>query len=86
MLRIAMSILWPAFLAAALAEAAFFALIDPRDLGHLGLLARLGSLGGQAAEPAAVYTIGFFFFWTLCSLASMITYYLVVVPDEERAL
>jgi len=77
MLRIAMRVLWPAFMAASLAEASFFALIDPREAVHLG---------DRVLEPAAVYTIGFFFFWTLCSLASLITYYLVVVPDEERPL
>ena len=33
--------------------------------------------------PMAVYSVGFFFFWCLCALASMLTYYLVVVPDEQ---
>lgn len=76
-MRMAMKVFWPAFMAASMAEAAFFALIDPREAVHVGEC---------VLEPAAVYTLGFFFFWTLCSLASMITYYLVVVPDEDRPL
>ncbi len=75
--RIAMRVLWPAFLAACLAEAAFFALFDPAQVLRLGDL---------VLEPAAVYTAGFFFFWVVCALASVITYYLVVVPDDDRAL
>ena len=49
MLQRAMIILWPSFLAASLAEAAFFALVDPREWEH-------------ALSPNAVYTLGFFFF------------------------
>lgn len=68
MLQRAMIILWPGFLAAALAEAAFFALVDPREWAH-------------ALSPNAVYTLGFFFFWTVCSLASLLTHYLATTPD-----
>lgn len=34
--------------------------------------------------PIAGYTIGFFFFWIFCSLASMLTYYLANVPNERH--
>ena len=72
MKRLAMIVLWPSFLAAALAEACFFALFDPSELG------RVDGLG-----PMSIYGIGFFLFWTLCALASMLTCCLARMPDGE---
>lgn len=69
MRRLAMTVLWPSFLAAAMAEGLFFSLFEPDAL--------------WAMPPVAVYSIGFFFFWTLCALASMLTYYLVTVPEDH---
>lgn len=69
MRRLAMIVLWPSFLAAAMAEGMFFSVFSPEVLSMV--------------EPMAVYTIGFFFFWCLSALASMLTCYLLVVPDEE---
>ena len=69
MRRLAMTVLWPSFLAAAMAEGCFFSLFAPDAL--------------WALAPMAVYSIGFFFFWTLCALASMLTYYLVTVPEDH---
>ena len=68
--RMAMSVLWPAFLAAALAEACFFSFFEPEAL--------------SALAPMAVYSIGFFFFWTFCTLASLLTAYLITVPDDAQ--
>jgi hypothetical protein len=77
MLRLAMTTLWPSFLVAILAEGFFFSLFDPLELLHLG-----GDTGIHL--PAiAVYTIGFFFFWGFCALASMLTYYLANVPNDK---
>ena len=73
MRRLAMTVLWPSFLAAAMAEGCFFSLFAPDLLGTLPVLA-----------PMAVYSIGFFLFWTLCALASMLTYYLVTVPEDHN--
>ncbi|MDL2354830.1 MAG: hypothetical protein QFF03_06200 [Pseudomonadota bacterium] len=75
MTRIAMTVLWPSFLAAALAEGVFFSLFDPEELAHLG---------GAGLSAQAVYTIGFFLFWSLCALASMLTCYLIVVPAADQ--
>lgn len=69
-----MSILWPSFLVAIVAEGCFFSLFDPGDL--------LGHFNGEL-PPIAGYTIGFFFFWLFCSLASMLTYYLANVPNDR---
>ena len=66
--RLAMSVLWPSFLAAALAEGCFFSLVEPDVL--------------SALAPMAVYSLGFFFFWTFCALGSLLTAYLVTVPDD----
>ena len=76
MLRLAMIILWPSFLIAIVAEGCFFSFFDPHELMFIG---------GHFELPAiAGYTIGFFFFWIFCSLASMLTYYLAVVPDDHQ--
>jgi hypothetical protein len=75
MTRMAMTVLWPSFLAAALAEGVIFSLIDPADLGHLG---------GAGLSPMAVYSLGFFLLWSLCALASLLTCYLVLVPAAGK--
>lgn len=73
MRRLAMTVLWPSFMAAAMAEGLFFSLFEPDALPALPPL-----------PPLAVYSMGFFFFWTLCALASMLTYYLVTVPEDHN--
>jgi len=76
MLRLALTILWPSFLVAIVAEGFFFSLFDPHELTLLGSQMELTAIGA--------YTIGFFFFWIFCSLASMLTYYLISVPREPQ--
>jgi hypothetical protein len=83
MMRRAMSILWPSFLAAALAELCFFAVFDPRELGQLRQLHQLSET--HALAPMAIYSIVFLLFWSLCTLASMLTCYLLTVPPDDRA-
>lgn len=68
MLRLLMTILWPSFLVAIVAEGCFFSLFDPNELSLLDSQVDL--------TPIAAYTIGFFFFWAFCSLASGLTCYL----------
>jgi hypothetical protein len=75
MTRMAMTVLWPSFLAAALAEGVIFSLLDPVELGHLC---------GAGLSPMAVCSAGFFLFWSLCALASLLTCYLVVVPAGDK--
>jgi hypothetical protein len=70
----AMAVLWPSFLTAALAEACFFSLFDPAELGQIN---------GAGLSAMAVYSVGFFLFWSLCALASMLTCYLVVPAGEN---
>ena len=75
MMRLAIGILWPSFLVAIVAEGFFFSMFDPRDLM---------SFAGHELSPMAGYTIGFFFFWIFCALASMLTIYLVKTPNDSH--
>jgi hypothetical protein len=76
MLRLAMVILWPSFLVAALAEGFFFSLLDPNDI----------QLGGMQLplQPLAAYTLGFLMFWLFCALACMLSLYLANVPSDRN--
>jgi len=69
MLKLAMAVLWPSFMAAILAEGFFFSMFDPADLMMVG--------GHMDIPPIGAYTIGFFFFWSFGALASMLSLYLV---------
>jgi Na+-driven multidrug efflux pump len=69
MLKLAMAVLWPSFVAAIMAEGCFFSLFDPVDLMMVG--------GYTDLPPIAAYTIGFFFFWIFGALTSVLSLYLV---------
>jgi hypothetical protein len=68
--------LWPSFLAAAVATMFFFAFFDP------------SMFGAGATPPAwlddrmAGYAVGFFFFWAITTLSSVLTLYLVRTAHE----
>lgn len=62
-------VLWPSFVAAAIAEAVFFVLIDPRQLYLLGEPVEFSA--------TATYSIGFFLFWLVCAAASLMTYFML---------
>ncbi|KRG77569.1 hypothetical protein ABB30_06990 [Stenotrophomonas ginsengisoli] len=66
-LRTAGLILWPAFVAAALATGVFFTLIDPLALAAI-------SWPAVASSRITGYSLGFFMFWAVASLASAITW------------
>ena len=53
----------------------FFSLFDPVDLLLVG--------GHVDLPPIAAYTIGFFFFWSFCSLAAMLSCYLLRTEDGQ---
>jgi len=63
-------VVWPSFLVAAVATMICFAFIDPMLVGH-----------DDYPPPAFAsretgYAIGFFFFWLISALASLLTLYL----------
>ncbi len=76
MVRLALLILWPSFLVAILAEGFFFSLFDPADLMLVG--------GHVDLPPIAAYTMGFFFFWSFCAIASMISIYLIRTEAQNQ--
>jgi hypothetical protein len=75
MSRVALQILWPAFLMAGVLEVLVFALVDPRDLHWLG---------GAPIEASrqAVYTLAFLAFWAVIAAAGAITALLLARGDE----
>jgi hypothetical protein len=70
------AVLWPAFLMAGAATILFFTVFDPLDLLPLGDQTRISRLG--------IYTIGFFLFWILMALSSLLTLYFVQPSDSAR--
>ena len=76
MLKLAMAVLWPSFMAAIMAEGFFFSMFDPVDLMMVG--------GHIALPPIAAYTIGFFFFWSFGALASMLSLYLIRTENPAQ--
>ncbi len=67
-------VLWPAFIAAGIAEVVFFTVIDPKQL----------YLFGQSVELAATatYSIGFLMFWLICAGSSLMTY--LMLPQSVK--
>lgn len=70
-------LLWASFLAACVATLFFFAYFDPVLLAH------------DVAPPAWLadrmtgYTVGFFFFWAVCTIASFLTAYLIDTRSSD---
>ena len=64
----AMWILWPSFLVGGVAEAVFFTVFDPIDLHLFGNPLEL--------SRTAVYTLGFFIFWSFAAASSALTCFL----------
>lgn len=64
------AILWPSFLAACVATGLFFGQVDPLELDAITTPMRDFSI-------EAGYAIGFFFFWGICAISSVISVFLV---------
>ena len=69
-----MSVLWSAFLMAAVLEMVVFALVDPDSLRWFG---------GDALDlsPRAVYTLAFFVFWAVIAVGAALALLLCSRPD-----
>ena len=70
-------VLWPSFVAAAIAEFAFFAVTDPQQLYWMGEPVKFAA--------SSTYSIGFLFFWMICAGSSVLTY-LLLPPRIREAL
>ena len=69
-------VLWPAFVAAGIAEVVFFTLMEPRQLYLLGQPVTLSA--------TATYSIGFLLFWLVCIGSSLMTYFMMPKSIKER--
>ena len=63
-----MWVLWPSFIAAGLGVGIIFTLVDPTELVILDQLLH--------ASSTAVYTLGFFILWAICTVASALSCFL----------
>lgn len=72
--RSLMLILWTSFLMAGVASAVVFALIDPLDIAIFGYF---------RPERNVLYAAGFFFFWLIAALSSLLT--LAMLPTAQDA-
>jgi hypothetical protein len=61
-------VLWPSFLVAGAADGVVFSMFDPHDLRWFGEPVQISRMGA--------YTIGFFFLWLACSVASALCLWL----------
>jgi hypothetical protein len=68
--QIYIAVLWPSFLIAIIATGAFFSAFNPYDLTPFGITLSLTLVG--------VYTIGFFLFWMLATIASAASLYFII--------
>jgi hypothetical protein len=70
-----MSVLWSAFLMAAVLEMVVFALVDPESLRWFG---------GDTLDlsPRAVYTLAFFVFWAVIAVGAGLALLLCTRPDD----
>ena len=65
MSRLLMTILWPSFLMAGISVGVIFSLVDPETLVILG--------SSLEASSVVIYSIAFFVFWFLGTIASALT-------------
>lgn len=71
----ALTILWPAFVAAGVLELIVFAFVDPDQLHGWG--------GAPlAASRLAIYTLAFFVFWAVAASASAVTTWLLATRES----
>lgn len=73
-MRKLMWIIWPSFLVAGLLSAIVFAFVDPADVLFLS---------AYQLDTYLVYTLGFFLFWLLAGLSSMMTLALSIQSDKS---
>jgi hypothetical protein len=67
-------VLWPSFLVAGVAVIIFTTLLDPLEVMYRG--------EALIEHRIAAYTVGFFVFWVVCILSSMLTCYFQRNPDR----
>ena len=79
MRRIAMTVLWPAFLMAGVLEGLIFVVVDPAELHWFG-----ATPVGLSTE--AVYTVTFLIVWGVMSVSGALTALMLRSASEVNAL
>ena len=74
--QICIATLWPSFIVAIVATGLFFSAFNPKDLYPFDLDFEVSTLGA--------YTVGFFSFWTLCAISSVVTIYFTVTNCKKN--
>ena len=69
------AVLWPSFFAASVATMAFFAFVDPTELGMM-------TFPQVHVSREWGYTIGFFMFWA-CTFSSSLFTWILLRPGSE---
>jgi hypothetical protein len=69
--RIALTVMWCAFLTASVATMLFFAFVDPSPV--IAVLKPTGVLPGRTE----LYSLGFLFFFGICALSASLTAWLI---------
>jgi hypothetical protein len=72
-------LLWSSFLAACVATMVFFAYFDPL------LMSEDHSPPRWLADRMTAYTVGFFFFWIVCAIASFLTAWLIDTRERDES-
>ena len=62
-------VLWPAFIAAGMAEIVFFTVIDPQQLYFFGQPVALSAM--------PTYSIGFLQYWVICAGSSLLSWFML---------
>ncbi len=73
--RALMCVLWPAFMMAGVGSAVVFALIDPLDVAIFGYI---------RPDREMLYAGGFFLFWFIASLSSLLSLYMYPREDDNN--
>lgn len=78
MKKLAMNVLWPAFLMAGVLEALLFVVVDPAELRWFG---------GPVVDlsVSAVYTVTFLIIWAVMSVSSWLTAFMLRDEKQVRA-
>jgi len=76
--RLLIWVLWPSFLIAAIAEAAFFSAIHPEEILLFGQPLAISNEG--------IYTLGFFVMWAFCAASSALTVFVLPKSGERPKL
>ena len=74
--RFLMRVLWPSFLMAGVTGAVVFALVDPLDVRFLGHV---------EASRQLVYACGFFLFWVMAALSSVLSLKIGKAAKTDRS-